>query len=71
MMRRRSDLPVATPQAWSTLIPADTFYARLAQWRDTLVDDEAYRPLYPTFRTLKLEMRNFAVIVKSESAARG
>ena len=45
-MRRRSDLPVATPQAWSTLIPADTFYARLAQWRDVLVDDELYRPLY-------------------------
>lgn len=46
MMRRRSDLPVAESQTWSALIPADSFYARLAQWRDMLVDEEAYRPLY-------------------------
>jgi len=28
------------------MIPADSFYARLAQWRDVLVDDEDYAPLY-------------------------
>jgi transposase len=28
------------------MIPADSFYARLAKWRDVLVDDEDYAPLY-------------------------
>jgi transposase len=46
MMRRRSDLPPADPQPWSALVPADSFYARLAEWRDVLVDDEDYAPLY-------------------------
>jgi transposase len=46
MMRRRSDLPPADPQPWSELIPADSFYARLAKWRDVLVNDEDYAPLY-------------------------
>jgi transposase len=46
MMRRRSDLPPAPPQPWSELIPADSFYARLAEWRDVLVDDEDYASLY-------------------------
>jgi len=45
-MRRRSDLPPVPPQSWSELIPADSFYARLARWRDVLVDDEDYAPLY-------------------------
>jgi hypothetical protein len=46
MVRRRSDLPPVPPQPWSQLIPADSFYARLANWRDVLVDDEDYTPLY-------------------------
>jgi transposase len=46
MMRRRSDLPPIDPQPWSELIPADSFYVRLAQWRDVLVDDEDYTLLY-------------------------
>ena len=46
MMRRRSDLPPADPQPWAQMIPADSFYARLAKWRDVLVDDEDYTPLY-------------------------
>lgn len=46
MMRRRSDLPPAAPQPWSELILADSFYARLAKWRDVLVDDEDYTSLY-------------------------
>ena len=46
MMRRRSDLPPAYPQPWSEMIPADSFYARLAEWRDVLVKDEDYAPLY-------------------------
>jgi transposase len=46
MMRRRSDLPPADPQPWSELIPPDSFYARLAKWRDVLVVDEDYAPLY-------------------------
>jgi transposase len=46
VMRRRSDLPPVPPQPWSSLVPADSFYARLAQWRDVLVDDEDYTPLY-------------------------
>src|SRR5215211_161196 len=45
MMRRRSDLPPTPPQPWAQLIPADSFYARLAQWRDVLIDDEDYTPL--------------------------
>jgi transposase len=46
MMRRRSDLPPTDPQPWSEMIPADSFYARLAEWRGVLVDDEDYAPLY-------------------------
>jgi transposase len=46
MMRRRSDLPPADQQPWAQMIPADSFYARLAEWRDVLVDDEDYAPLY-------------------------
>ena len=46
MMRRRSDLPPVAPQPWSTLIPADSFYARLAGMRDVLVDDDSYAVLY-------------------------
>src|SRR5215210_28045 len=46
MMRRRRDLPPVAPQPWWALIPADSFYARLACWRDVLVDDESYAPLY-------------------------
>lgn len=46
MMRRRSDLPPVPTQSWSELIPADSFYARLARWRDVLVDDEDYASLY-------------------------
>lgn len=46
MMRRRSDLPPTEPQPWSEMIPADSFYARLAKWRDVLVNDEDYAPLY-------------------------
>ena len=46
MMRRRRDLPPVAPQSWAILIPPDSFYARLAQVRDVLVDDETYAPLY-------------------------
>jgi transposase len=46
MMRRRSDLPPTEAQPWSSLVPTDSFYARLAEWRDVLVDDEDYAPLY-------------------------
>ncbi len=46
MMRRRSDLPPTDPQPWSSLVPTDSFYARLAEWRDVLVNDEDYVPLY-------------------------
>ena len=46
MMRRRRDLPPVEPQPWAALIPADSFYARLAQVRDVLVDDDSYAPLY-------------------------
>jgi transposase/IS5 family transposase len=46
MMRRRSELPPTEAQPWSSLVPTDSFYARLAQWRDVLVDDEDYAPLY-------------------------
>ena len=45
-MRRRSDLPPTDQQPWSEMIPADSFYARLAEWRDVLVKDEDYAPLY-------------------------
>jgi hypothetical protein len=44
MMRRRSDLPPVDPQPWSSLVPAVSFYARLANWREVLVDDEDYAP---------------------------
>lgn len=50
MMRHRSDLPPVDPQPWSALIPADSFYARLAQVRDILIDDALYRPLYQDSR---------------------
>ncbi len=50
MMRRRSDLPPLDPQPWSSLIPDDSFHARLANWRDVLVDDEDYVPLYTDSR---------------------
>jgi hypothetical protein len=33
MMRRRSDLLPVTPQSWSELVPADSFYARVSRWR--------------------------------------
>lgn len=46
MMRRRTDLPPVGPQPWAALIPPDSFYARLAEVRDVLVDDETYAPLY-------------------------
>jgi transposase len=46
MMRHRSDLPPVDPQPWAALIPPDSFYARLAAYRDVLVDDDLYRPLY-------------------------
>src|SRR5579859_7076818 len=46
MMRRRRDLPPVAPQAWSTLIPAESFYARLASIRDVLVDDDTYESLH-------------------------
>jgi len=46
MMRQRSDLPPVDPQPWAALIPPDSFYARLAEVRDILVDDDLYRPLY-------------------------
>lgn len=45
-MRSRSDLPPVDPQPWAALIPPDSFYARLAEVRDVLVDDDVYRPLY-------------------------
>lgn len=52
MMRRRSDLPLVDPQPWSSLVPPDSFHARLANWRDVLVDDdeEDYAPLYKDSR---------------------
>jgi hypothetical protein len=46
MIRRRSDLPPLPSQPWPELILADSFYTRLAQWRDVLVNDEKYAPLY-------------------------
>lgn len=46
MMRRRSDLSPADPLPWAEMIPADSFYARLAKWGDVLVDDEDYAALY-------------------------
>jgi hypothetical protein len=46
MMCRRSDLPPADPHPWSDLITADSFYTRLARWRDVLVNDENYASLY-------------------------
>jgi len=39
-------MPAVPPQPWSELIPPDSFYARLAHWRDVLVDDEDYTSLY-------------------------
>jgi hypothetical protein len=36
-MMRRSDLPRLPPEPWSELITTDSFYARLANWRDVLV----------------------------------
>ena len=49
-MRRRRDLPAVAPQPWAALVPADSFYARLAGLRDVLVDDEPYAPLYKDSR---------------------
>jgi hypothetical protein len=46
VIRCRSDLPPADLQPWSELISADSFYARLARWRDVLVNDEDYASLY-------------------------
>src|SRR5438128_3182792 len=46
MMRRRGDLPPVAPQPWAALVPADSFYARLAGLRDVLVDDGDYVALY-------------------------
>jgi transposase len=46
MMRRRSEMPAVPSQPWAQLIAPDSFYARLARWRDVLVDDEDYAPLY-------------------------
>lgn len=46
MMRRRSDLPPVDPQPWASLLPTDSFYSRLAKWREVLVDDEDYASLY-------------------------
>jgi hypothetical protein len=45
MMRRRSDLPPPGPPPWAALVPPDSFYARLAAYRDVLVRDEDYAPL--------------------------
>jgi hypothetical protein len=39
-MMRRSEMPPVPPQPWAQLRPPDSFYARLAEWRDVLVDDE-------------------------------
>jgi hypothetical protein len=39
MMRRRSELRLIPPQPWSQLILPDSFYARLAAWRDVLVNE--------------------------------
>ena len=49
MMRRRSDLPPTDPQPWSSLLPADSFYARLAQWRDVLARRRGLRPALEGF----------------------
>jgi transposase len=45
-MMRRSEMPPVPPQPWSEPIPADSFYARLVKWRDVLVEDGDYVPLY-------------------------
>src|SRR4029450_9785408 len=45
-MRRRRDLPPVAPQPWAALVPADSFYARLAGLRDVLVEDADYAALY-------------------------
>jgi transposase len=50
MMRRRSDLPVPAPQPWAALVPPDSFYARLAAYRDVLVRDDDYAALYKASR---------------------
>ena len=50
MMRRRADLAPVDPQSWAVLIPEDSFYARLAEQRDVLVDDEPYAVLYTDSR---------------------
>lgn len=44
MMRRRDDSAPVPPQPWAALVPADSFYARLAGWRDALVDDASDAP---------------------------
>ena len=39
-------VPCRPPTVGREMIPADSFYARLAKWGDLLVDDEDYAPLY-------------------------
>jgi hypothetical protein len=51
MMRHRHDLPAATPGVWAALIRPDSFYARLAAYRDALVTDDDYAALYKDSRT--------------------
>jgi transposase len=46
MMRRRTDLPPVAPQPWAALISPESFYARLATYRDVLVADDDYALLY-------------------------
>ncbi len=50
MMRRRADLPEVALAPWSALIPSDSFYARLAEYRDALVSDDDYAALYKDSR---------------------
>jgi hypothetical protein len=46
MIRRCSEVPLVFSQPWSALMLADSFYARLAEWRDVHVHDENYASLY-------------------------
>ena len=50
MMRRRADLPPVEPQPWAALIPPESFYARLAAYRDVLVTDDECARLYKASR---------------------
>ena len=38
MLPHRSDLSPTGAQLWSSLVPTDSIYARLADWRDVLVE---------------------------------